>query len=87
MTLNIKNDETERLARALAGATGESITRAVTEAVRERLARVQGSHRSAVTERTARLQAIARDAAGRWTEPLRSADHGELLYDERGLPR
>lgn len=37
MRLNIKNPETDRLARQLAAVTGESITTAVTTAVRERL--------------------------------------------------
>ena len=34
-----------------------------------------------------RLAAIGKDCAARLKEPFRSADHGELLYDERGLPR
>ncbi|HEX9867242.1 MAG TPA: type II toxin-antitoxin system VapB family antitoxin, partial [Candidatus Tectomicrobia bacterium] len=38
MTLNIKNPETHRLATELARLTGETLTQAVTEAVRERLA-------------------------------------------------
>lgn len=38
--LNIKDPEADRLARQLAEATGETITRAETIAVRERLARV-----------------------------------------------
>lgn len=42
MRLTIKNPETERLARELAAATGESITVAVTEAVRVRLMLVRG---------------------------------------------
>ena len=37
MSLNIKNEETYRLAQELAQLTGESMTAAVTEAVRERL--------------------------------------------------
>jgi antitoxin VapB len=37
MSLNIKNPETYRLVKELADATGESMTTAVTEAVRERL--------------------------------------------------
>lgn len=41
MRLNIKNPETDRLARELAAATGESITAAVTAAVRERLQRIR----------------------------------------------
>jgi len=31
-----------------------------------------------------RLLAIGRDTAPR--EPFRGADHGDLLYDDRGLP-
>lgn len=34
-----------------------------------------------------RLLAIGKDCAPRLKEPFRSADHGDLLYDERGLPR
>ena len=40
MSLNIKNEEAERLVRQLAAATGESVTLAITVAVRERLERV-----------------------------------------------
>ena len=39
MSLNIKNDETCRLARELAQLTGESMTGAITIALRERLER------------------------------------------------
>lgn len=84
MSLNIKNDETHRLARQLAALTGESMTVAVTEALRERIARVKRSKREGLSER---LLAIGRDAAARFKEPYRSADHADLLYDERGLPR
>ena len=87
MSLNIKNDDTVELARQLAAATGESLTRAVTIAVRERLDRVRGQESATASDRTARMREIARDAAGRWVEPYRSADHGDLLYDESGLPR
>ncbi len=41
MSLNINNEEAVRLARQLAAATGESITSAVTAAVRERLDRLK----------------------------------------------
>lgn len=87
MGLNIKNAETEELARELSAVTGESITRAVTVAVRERLDRVRArDDRDAAVPR-ARIRDIARDAAVRWVEPYRSEDHGDLLYDEAGLPR
>lgn len=82
--MNIKNPETERLVRDLAAATGESLTGAITVAVRERLQRV-GRPGHAVT--VERLLTIGRDVASLLPEPYRSADHGDLLYDERGLPR
>ena len=41
MSLNIKNEEAHRLARELAALTGESMTVAVIEALRERIERVQ----------------------------------------------
>ncbi len=87
MSLNIKNGDAERLARQLAAATGESVTRAVTIAVRERLDRLQHQHVVAKEQRADRIRVIASDAAGRWAEPYRSADHGDLLYDDAGLPR
>ncbi|WP_211224072.1 hypothetical protein, partial [Pseudonocardia asaccharolytica] len=40
-----------------------------------------------VRRKTDALLAIGRDSARRLAEPARSVDHGELLYDERGLPR
>ena len=84
MSLNIKNRETHRLAEELAKLTGESLTKAVTEAVRERLNRIRRDQGVGLSDRLLR---IGRDCAKRLREPYRSADHGELLYDERGLPR
>ena len=34
-----------------------------------------------------RLLVIGKDCAAQLEEPFRSAGHGDLLYDERGLPR
>jgi antitoxin VapB len=87
MSLNIKNEEAERLARGLATATGESVTRAVTVALQERLDRLRDAQAQDRDARIARIRAIADDASGRWVEPYRSGDHGDLLYDEAGLPR
>ena len=84
MGLNIKNEETHRLARELSQLTGESMTDAVTEAVRERLDRLRHERSIGLADR---LWAIGRDCAARLKEPYRSADHGDLLDDERGLPR
>ena len=84
MSLNIKNPETHRLAEELAKLTGETLTSAVTTAVRERLDRVRREQSDNLADR---LLEIGKDCAKRLKEPFRSADHGELLYDDRGLPR
>jgi antitoxin VapB len=84
MGVTIKNEETRRLVRELAERTGETMTAAVTTAVRERLERVRREQGESLADQ---LLAIGRDCAARLKEPLRSADHGDLLYDERGLPR
>lgn len=86
MALNIKDEDTHRLVRELAKLTGESLTTAVAKAVKERLQRVERSSQTRAVLAD-RLLAIGRDCAAHLKEPYRSAEHGELLYDERGLPR
>ncbi len=86
MSLNIKNEETHRLARQLATLTGESMTAAITEAVRERLERVRQESDSGEASMAEVLLKIGRDCAPRLVEPYRSTAHGDLLYDDRGLP-
>ena len=83
MSMNIKNKEANQLARQLAKLTGESLTFAVTEAVRERLDRVRSEHGVDLAER---LLLIGRDCAAHLKEPFRSIDHDDMLYDDRGLP-
>ncbi len=84
MSLNLKNEETTRLAHELAGLTGESLTTAVTVAVRERLDRLQQSARGALSDR---LLKIGKDCAAHLKEPFLTVEHGDLLYDEKGLPK
>ena len=84
MSLNIRNEETNRLARELAAFTGESLTAAVTVAVRERLERLRGSNADSLAER---LVKIGKDCAPHLKETFLAVDHGDLLYDERGLPK
>ena len=83
MTLNIKDPEAHKLARALQQETGETMTHAVTEALRERLERVR--RRSKAEATAAELLAIGRRCASALKGP--AVDHGTLLYDKRGLPR
>jgi antitoxin VapB len=56
MALNIKDPEADRLARELAALTGESITAAVTSALRERIDRCK--QRERMRARRAALEAI-----------------------------
>ncbi|TAK54965.1 MAG: transcription factor [Gammaproteobacteria bacterium] len=83
MSLNIKDPEAHKLAQAIARQTGETMTHAVKEALRERLERL---HRQRQPEATVEdLISIGRRCAATLKgEPI---DHGELLYDQRGLPR
>lgn len=83
MPLNIKDPETDRLARELSSVTGESLTAAVATALRERLERVRG--RPIGQDLAAELDAIALRCASLPVLDERSED--EILgYDERGLP-
>jgi antitoxin VapB len=84
MSLNIKNAETYELVKKLADKTGESMTQAVTVAVRERLDRVQSEYNPGLAER---LLEIGERSAAHLEEPWRSIDIDEYLYDEMGLPR
>jgi len=84
MSLNIKSEEAYRLAQELARLTGESMTAAVTQAMRERLDRVRRERAVGLAER---LLAIGKDCAAHLKEPFRTVDHGDLLYDESGFPR
>jgi len=82
MALNIKDSETDRLARELATMTGESITTAVRTALDERLERVRGRGGPSLVDEIA---AIGRRCAALPVFDDRPAD--EILgYDEHGLP-
>jgi antitoxin VapB len=83
MPLNIKDEEAHALARMLAEATGESLTRAVKISIEERLARVRHLK---VVRLADQLDRIALDCAGL---PVLDARTPEdiLGYDGSGLPR
>jgi antitoxin VapB len=83
MSLNIKDPEAHELARKLAERTGETMTRAVTEALRERLARFTRAEKREATADD--LLAIGHRCAA--TLKGKPVEHGSLLYDEHGLPK
>jgi antitoxin VapB len=82
MSLNVKDPEAHRLAQAIAQETGETLTRAVTEALRERYERL---HKRDTETLAADIPAIADRSAAHIKGPY--LDHAEYLYDERGLPK
>lgn len=83
MALNIKDTETDRLARELAAATGESITVAARTAIEERLARVRHQRRG-TAHRDQLTQIVQR---GRARPELDRRPESDLLgYGPDGLP-
>lgn len=88
--LNIKSAEARRLAEQLAEESGESITRAVTEALRLRLGslrRTRALASDSLRDREREFYALIGGSRARWRDALLSADHSDLLYDNRGMPR
>ena len=85
MGLNIKNDETCQLAGELARLTGETMTGAITVALRERLEREKRER--SVEARVQELRAIAERCAKLLGPGPSAVEHGDVLYDERGLPK
>jgi antitoxin VapB len=83
MGISIKNDHTERLARELARETGESLTTAITRALEERLARLDG--RRSPADKLALARTVLRRLDALPVLDRRSAD-SILGYDEHGLP-
>ena len=84
MALNIKHPDADRLARQLAAKTGETLTDAVVNALRERLSRQEARRRRPSLSRE--LEAIRKRCASLPVLDSRSSD--EIVgYDEHGLPR
>lgn len=82
MSMNIKDPEAHRLAREMARLTGKSMTHVVRESLEQHYEVLARERRRAdVTE----LLGIARRVAERADGAV--PDHGELLYDDKGLPK
>lgn len=86
MAMNIKNPETEQLARELARKTGESLTTAITIALKERLDRQRKAKEP--ESRLEWLNRITAETAKIMNDGQSSTELIEELYDpETGLPR
>jgi antitoxin VapB len=84
MALSIKHPEADRLARELVATTGESLTDAIINALKERLRRERGRVKGRLLREE--LRAIRRRCARLPVQDARGAD--EIIgYDERGVPR
>lgn len=82
MGLNVKDPEAHRLAQAIARQTGQSLTEVVIDSLRERYEKLEKRKGKASL---AELMAIAKRASRGVKRPY--LEHGELLYDEHGLPK
>jgi len=79
--MNIKSEEAYALASELASKAGVSLTQAVLDALRARKREL--SRAAKLNE----VMALCRDTAARMSPETLALDHGELLYDENGLPK
>lgn len=90
MALSIKTEEADRLARELSRLTGETMTDAITRAMRERLERVR-AEQAAKGEYVTRVQAFVREHAHLYDRrPVTKQEWDEAVGDtpeELGLPR
>ena len=85
MSLNIENGETCRLAGELAQPTGETMTGAITIALRERPERERRRRGAGALARE--LHDVGQRCASLLGSGPPAVEHGDLLYDDRGLPR
>ena len=81
----ISDEETCRLAGDLARLTGETMTEAITVALRERLARER--RQRSVDARLKEMRAISERCARQLRDGPSAVEHGDFLYDEHGLPK
>ena len=84
MALSIRNAKAEKLARELAAESGETITRAITQALKERLERLRG--RSTTTDLVEDILRISKRCSEIPDQDKRSTE--EILgYDSIGVPK
>ena len=85
MSLNIKDEETDRMVRELAALKGVSLVGAVSEAVKEKLEREKASRQESRLEW---LNRITKRTAAIMNDGRSSKELFDELYDEQtGLPK
>ena len=84
MSLTIDDQEADRLERAVAAATGETVAEAVRSSLQRRLDEIESNReREAVL---AAMRDIGRTCAAHMKPPFSATDHGDRLYGPDGLP-
>ena len=81
MGMNIKNEEAHRLAAQVASIYDETLTEAVTVALRERLSRAQAD------DRLVTLRTLAHEISIRMPKGMTRDSVDSMLYNKSGLPR
>jgi antitoxin VapB len=84
MSLNIKNREAYDLASELAWLTGRSMTAVVLDALRQQRERIRSQRQEEA--RVQELMTIAQRCATHIAQPVTAQDHGDMLYDDQGMP-
>ena len=88
MALHLTDPETDQLVRELARETGETLTMAVTRAVRERLDRVKTKQEADDERFLADIEKIVSGVRHKWRRGKKTGrDMIKEMYDEHGLPR
>ncbi len=87
MSLNIKNEETCRLAEELAALTKENKTQAITIALQERLERLRQDREARIAAEIADMEAIAKRAAALMGPGPSAKEIRDSLYGEFGEPK
>ena len=81
MALSIKTEEADRLARELSRLTGETMTDAITQAMRERLDRLR-AEQEAQSDYVSRMKAFVRQRANRYDRrPVTKQEWDEAVGD------
>ncbi len=84
MSLNIKNPEAHQMARELAKLTGKNMTTVVIDALRTQLKQYQNPNNP--EQHFEELMAIGKRCANHLQHHSTATEHGNLLYDEWGMP-
>jgi antitoxin VapB len=88
MALHLTDPETDELVRALARETGETLTMAVSRAVKERLDRVKTKQVSDDERFLADIEKIVSGVRPKWRRGKKTGrEMIQEMYDENGLPK